>query len=132
MEEFQAAAEARLAAVWVAARVHAIGGVPPTPATPYAAVGVDAPGYTNTNSAGQMGGKRHTIAVQIVGADKGEVDFGIERAEAAFLEHSLSVAGFDCAPPNPEDVVSSPVIRDPDAGGQLVCTVLYPFTAYPV
>jgi hypothetical protein len=132
VREFQAAAEARLAAVWMSARVHPIGGVPASPATPYAAVGVDSPSYTNGNLAAQAGGQRHTIAVQVVGANKAEVDFGAEKAAAAFVEHSLAVAGFDCAPPNPEDVVSSPVIRDPDAGGVLVCTVLYPFTAYPI
>jgi hypothetical protein len=131
VREFQTASEDRLKAVWTASRVYPIGGVPGSPATPYAALGVDSPAYTNGNLAAQAGGRRHTIAVQVVGANKAEVDFGAEKVAAAFLEHSLSVAGFDCAPPNPEDVVSSPVIRDPDAGGVLVCTVLYPFTAYP-
>lgn len=132
MKALQVAAVARAEAVWNAAQVHEIGGVPDSPTTPYLAVSVTGPGPGGSaRSGGSNGGSAmHRTVVQAVGRTAGEVAFAVEKATAAFVGHRLTVAGSRCtAPRDPE--VASPVIRDPDAGGLLTCTLTFPFAVTP-
>jgi hypothetical protein len=134
VREIQAAALAAAKAAWnvTPTQTYEIGDVAPSPATPYNVVGVTSPAARNKRGDGTTGSKGYSITVQSVGRTASEVAFAVEKGEAAFLDKRLTVSGFDVSAPDPDEVVSSPVIRDPDAGGLLVCTVVYPITAYPV
>jgi hypothetical protein len=127
-----AAALAAARAAWnlTPTQVHPAGGVPASPPTPYLVLSVTsgAPGNYRARS---HGSKKHYIVVQAVGKTIDEVAFAVDKADAAFEDKALTVAGFDCTESNGEDRTASTVIRDPDAGGLLTCTVLYPFYAYP-
>lgn len=123
------AALARLEAVWNPAQVHAIGAVPVSPVTPYAAVSVSSGSAENYRLCGAHGSRSYRIVVQAVGKSISEIGNPIEAADTAFLDTKLAIAGFDTTPAQVE--VSSPIIRDPDAGGLLSCTLTYTFAAYP-
>lgn len=126
MKSLQTAAMAQAEAAWLADRVHAIGAVPTTPAKPYLTVGV-ASGSAQSYSLNEAHGTRtHRLVVMAVGTTATEVGFAVEKADAAFLDRSLTVTGIDCGPISVES--SSPIIRDPDDNGLLVCTVVYTFT----
>lgn len=131
MLQFADAAVARAAAVWPQGRVYALGDVPELPGTPYVVLSVTsgAPGNYRLNV--EHGSKGYRIVVQAVGKTLHEVAFAVDKVDAAFEDQRLVVAGFDTTPAAGDERVSSPVIRDADAGGLLTCTVLYPFTAYP-
>ena len=129
MRALNAAAVARAEAVWIAERVHEIGEVPDSPATPYVAISASAGSTENHRNDGTHGSRGHRIVAQAVGRTVGEVGFAVEKAEAAFLDHRLAVPGFDTTPATVE--VASPIIRDPDAGAYLLCTLTFTFQAYP-
>lgn len=130
MEAENVAALAAARAAWNATQVHQVGGVPSTPATPYLTVSVTS-GAPGNYRARFHGSEKHYIVVQAVGKNASEVAYAVDKADAAFQDKALVVAGFDCTESGGEDRTASTVIRDPDAGGLLTCTVLYPFTAYP-
>lgn len=130
MEAENAAALGAARAAWNVTQVHELGGVPPTPVTPYLAVSVTS-GAPGNYRARFHGSSKHYIVVQAVGKNLSEVAFAVDKADAAFQDKALVVAGFDCTESGGEDRTASTVIRDPDAGGLLTCTVLYPFTAFP-
>lgn len=111
--------------------MYPLGDVPELPGTPYVVLSVDSgtPGNYRLNV--EHGSKAYRIVTQAVGRTLREVGFAVEKLDAAFEDRRLIVAGFDTTPAAGDERVSSPVIRDPDAGGLLTCTVLYPFTAYP-
>lgn len=117
-------------AAWNTPQVHQTGGVPPTPTTPYLALSVTA-GAPGNYRARFHGSKKHYIVVQAVGKTVDEVAFAVDKADAAFEDKALVVSGLDCTEAGGEDRTASTIIRDPDAGGLLTCTVLYPFHAYP-
>lgn len=118
-------------AVWTVTptRVHQVGSVPPGPATPYLVLSVSSGSAENYRMSADHGSRSYRIVAQAVGADADEVSFAVTKLDLALLDKRLTVAGFDCSPCQPE--VSSPVIRDPDGGGFLTCTLTYTFTAYP-
>lgn len=132
MKAIHAAALARAEAVWNATQVHEIGGVPASPVTPYLALSVTGPGPGGSaRSGGSNGGAAvHRTVVQAVGRTAGEVAFAVEKATAAFVGHRLVVAGKRTTAPRDAEV-ASPVIRDPDAGGLLTCTLTFPFAVTP-
>jgi hypothetical protein len=127
----QTAAVAALRAAWKPAQVHEQGKVPASPTTPYAVVGVTTSAPTTPNNNGQWGSKFFRVVIQFVGKSTTELSAPVEAADEAFLDKSLAVEGWDVAPPDPSDVVSSQPFRDMDAGGLLTCTVLYPMYAFP-
>lgn len=110
---------------WNAAQVHEVGAVPAGPGTPYLALSVTAPGDTNYRIGGRSGSRAAWIVVQAIGKNAGEIDFAIAKADAAFLGKRLSGS----TPARRDD--PSTVIRDPDAGGLLTCTLVYRFTTTP-
>ena len=130
MKAENVAALAKARAAWNLSQVWPTGGVPSTPTTPYLAVSVTS-GAPENYRARFHGSKKHYIVVQAVGKTIDEVAFAVDKADAAFEDKALTVAGLDCTESGGEDRVASTVIRDPDAGGLLTCTVLYPFHAYP-
>lgn len=124
------AALAAFEAAWKPAQVHLIGAVPTSPVTPYAAISVSSGSAENYRLHGEHGSRSYRIVVQAVGKSVSEIGFPVDGADAAFLDKRLTIAGYDTTPAQAE--VSSPIIRDPDAGGLLSCTLTYTFTAYPV
>jgi hypothetical protein len=121
MRELSAAAIARVQVVWTQGRVYEVGSVPATPVTPYLMLSVGSGSGENYTLDEELPGTRsHRLAVQAVGKTADEVEFAVEKADAAFLGTRLDA---DCTPLHPE--VSSPIFRDPDAGGLLTCTVTY-------
>jgi len=130
MKAFNTAAIAAQQAAWTQGRVYKLGEVPASPVTPYLVESVTA-GAPGNYRARFHGSKKHYIVVQAVGKTYDEVAFAVEKADAAFEDKALVVSGFDCTESDGEDRTASTVIRDPDAGVLLTCTVLYPFTAYP-
>lgn len=106
---------------WNANQVHETGGVPTNPVTPYLVLSVTAPGDTNYRAGGRSGSRSAWVVVQAVGKSAAEVDFAIVKADAAFLGKRLSGS----TPARRDD--PSTVIRDPDAGGLLTCTLVYRF-----
>jgi hypothetical protein len=126
----QAAAVARLEAVWLADRVHDVGDVPGSPATPYVVVSASAGMAENHLNCGTHGSKAHRVIVQCVGATAAEVGFALEKADAAFQDHALVITGYDTTPATAE--LEANVIRDPDGGALLVVTQTYTFAAYPI
>lgn len=129
-ENVAALAAARAAWNVTPPQTHPAGGVPTSPTTPYNVISVTS-GAPGNYRARFHGSKKHYIVVQSVGKTVDEVAFAVDKADAAFEDKALVVAGFDCTEAGGEDRTASTVIRDPDAGGLLTCTVLYPFTAYP-
>lgn len=123
------AARTALEAVWTADRVHEPGAVPDTPATPYAVVSVPAPGDTNYRNGGRGGSQSSRIVAQVVGANLSEVAFAVDKCDTAYLGQRLPVTGVNVSAARRE--VQSPVIRDPDTGGLLTCTLTYTFTSTP-
>lgn len=124
--------EAALAAgeaAWNASQVHQTGSVPPSPLTPYNVLSVTAPGDTNARIGGRGGSQSAWVVVQAVGKDLGEVMFAVGKADAAFLGKRLTATGVRCSPTTRSD--PSPVVRDPDAGGLVSCTLVYRFTTSP-
>lgn len=107
---------------WNANQVHPTGGVPASPVTPYLVLSVTAPGDTNPRAGGRSGSRAAWVVVQAVGRTADEVDFAVSKADAAFLGKRLNGST-----PALRDV-PSPLLRDPDAGGQLTCTLVYRFT----
>ena len=130
MKAFNDAAIAAAAAAWNTTQVHKINEVGSTPVTPYLVLSVTS-GAPGNYRARFHGSSKHYIVVQAVGKNVSEVAFAVDKADVAFQDKALVVAGFDCTESGGEDRTASTVIRDPDAGGLLTCTVLYPFTAYP-
>lgn len=110
---------------WNANQVHETGGVPASPVTPYLVLSVTAPGDTNYRAGGRSGSRAAWVVVQAIGKNAGEVDFAIGKADAAFLGKRLSGS----TRTRRDD--PSPLIRDPDAGGLLTCTLVYRFTTTP-
>lgn len=129
MREFQAAVVAAAEAAWNASQIYEVGAVPTSPVTPYSVVGVSSGAMITRRLSTEAAGSGYRIAVQAVGKNASEVGFAVEKADSAFADTRLSVTGFDCSPCLVE--VSSPIIRDPDGGGFLTCTLTYTFTAYP-
>ena len=129
MREFQTALMTALEGAWNTTQVHAVGDVPGTPVTPYLVASVGSGGSVDYRFTGESGSSGYRVAVQAVGKTTGEVGFAVEKSDAALLDKSLTVAGFDCTPCRAE--ASSAVIRDPDGGVYLTCTLTYTFTAYP-
>ena len=132
MRAFNNAAVAALEAVMPADRVHKVGEVPPEPVTGYAVVSVGSPGYSNVRNDASAGGKGYRITVMCVGRNADEVSWVADKAEQAFVNGRLTVAGYAVTPVAADEVVSGPIIRDPDGGGFLTCTLLYPVNAYPI
>jgi hypothetical protein len=116
-------------AVWNANQVHAAGEVPGSPVTPYLALSVTAPGDTNYRAGGRGGSQSAWTVVQAVGKTANEVDFAVTKADAAFLGKRLTVTGKKATPARRD--APSTIIRDPDAGGLLTCTLVYRFTLNP-
>lgn len=127
MSVFGAAAIAAARAAWITERVHEVGKVPATPATPYLVMSVSTGSAENYSLAAEHGSRSYRVVVQAIGASDGEVGFAVDKAESAFLDNRLTVAGFDTTPCAPE--VSSQIIRDPDGGALLSMTLTYTFTA---
>jgi hypothetical protein len=130
VEAENTAALAAARAAWNSTQVWPVGGVPSTPTTPYLVVSVTA-GAPGNYRARFHGSKKHYIVVQAVGKTVGEVSRAVDKADAAFEDKALTISGFQCTETNGEERTASPVIRDPDGGVLLTCTVLYPFYAYP-
>lgn len=131
MRDLNAAALARATSTWPDGRVYLLGEVPPSPVTPYVvlSVGSGAPsGYTLDVTHGL---KLHRLVAQGFGRTIAEVGFAVEKIDAAFTDHVLTVAGSECGPMAGDERVASPVTRDPDVDGLLGCTVLLPFTVSP-
>jgi hypothetical protein len=116
-------------AAWNANQVHATGEVPGSPVTPYLALSVTAPGDTNYRAGGRGGSQAAWVVVQAVGKTANEVDVAVTKADAAFLGKRLTITGKK--PTRALRDVPSPLIRDPDAGGLLTCTLVYRFTLNP-
>ena len=129
MDAFQDAAVAAAVAAWRVEQVHEVGKVPATPQMPYLVMSVSSGSVENYLLSADHGSRSYRIVAQAVGKTASEVAFAVEKVDEAYLDKSLTVAGFDCSPCRPE--VSSPVIRDPDGGSLLSATVTYTFTAYP-
>lgn len=127
MREVLDAAETRQVAVWLDARVHRAGEVPASPVTPYNVISCDSGMPENYRIIAQHGSRQFRVIVQSVGATVGECAFAIEKADAAFLDHALTVDGFDAAPCRLE-IPGSPR-RDQDAGGLMYALSTYTFTA---
>lgn len=117
---------------WRPTQVHEVGKVPASPVTPYAVVSVSTSSRGNVNMAGQSGSVAFRVVIQCFGKTLTEISAPIEAADAVFLSGPLAVEGWDTAPVDPSEVVSSQVIRDPDGGGLLACTLIYPITAFPL
>lgn len=131
MKAFNTAAVTRAKSVWLADRVHKLGAVPATPATPYLIVSVTSQRPDNVRGDGDHGSAGYRAIAQAVGRTYDEVAFAVEKSDVAFLEGALVVPGYDVTPVAGDELVSSPVIRDPDDNGLLTCTVIYPFHAFP-
>lgn len=129
MLAFQNAAVAAAEAAWVAERVHEVGDVPGKPATPYMALAVSSGAGSTYSLLSARGSQAYRLVAQVVGRTAGEVAIGVEKADGAFLDRPLVVAGYDTTPMRSE--VASPIIRDPDAGVLLSVTLTYTFHAYP-
>lgn len=132
MEAENAAALAAARAAWNATQVWPTGGVPTTPTTPYLVVSVTAGAGQSYTLDTSYGVKAYRVVVQAVGKTIGEVSRAIDKADVAFEDKRLTIPGMDCTPLAGSERVASPVIRDPDGGGLLTCTVLYPFAVTPV
>ena len=130
MRDIYTAALATMRAAYKPAQVHEANKVPVSPTTPYAVVSVSS-GAPGNARAGQWGSKSYRVVIQCFGKTMGELVAPCEAANAAFLNKSLQVEGWDVGPPHPEEVVSSQPIRDPDGGTLLACTLIYPLHAYP-
>ena len=125
-----AAAVGALSDAMPAGRVHRPNEVPDAPVTGYAVVSVDSGATTTYRAGSHSGGSRsHRIVVQAVGRNVDEVTWVVDRAHAVFIDRALSVPELRCTPCRAE--VSSPIIRDPDAGAYLSCTLTYTFTSTP-
>ena len=129
MKAENAAAVAALEVVWAANQVHQPGAVPGSPATPYAVVSVPSPGDTNYRAGARSGSESSRVVAQVIGENLAELAFGVEKCDAAYLGKRLVIPGRSCTPCRRE--VQSPVLRDPDAGGLLTCTLTYTFTTTP-
>lgn len=127
MKAENTAALAALKAAWNPAQVHEVGKVPATPVTPYAVPSVGSGAAGNYSLAAEHGTKSYRIAVQVFGKSVGEVGALVDVVDNTFLDKALSVPGYDTTPSAGE--VSSPIIRDPDGGGLLMCLLTYTFTA---
>lgn len=124
MRHLQAAALTRGRAAWNSNQVHQVGAVPASPSTPYYVVSVGSGGGdTYTLDETEPGTRPYRVAVVAVGKTAAEVGFAVEKADAAFVGHRLTP---ECTPARAE--VSTPVIRDPDGGALLVCTLTYTTT----
>lgn len=121
-----AVAVAAAEAAWNANQVHETGDVPGSPVTPYLVLSVTAPGDTNHRVGGRGGSQAAWTVVQAVGKKAAEVEFAVAKADAAFLGKRLTTAS---SPSRRDD--PSPIIRDPDAGGLLTCTLVYRFATNP-
>lgn len=127
MREVLTAAKARQIAAWRTEQVHLAGEVPANPEMPYNSLSCDSglPGdYLMT---ADHGSRSFRLAVQSVGTDADECAFAIEKADAAFLDQALTVAGFKVSKARLE-IAGSPR-RDLDAGGLMVALSTYTFTA---
>jgi hypothetical protein len=122
-----AAAVARAGAVWTPDRVHRTGEVPDLPSLPYLAVSVDNGFPGNYLRSADHGSRSFRVAVQCVGGTVNECMGAAEKADTAFLDQSLSVAGWDCGPCRTE--LAATPRRDPDAGGLLYALATYMYTA---
>lgn len=108
--------------------VHRPGEVGDNPATGYAVVSVSSGSAENYALCGSHGSRGYRIVVQAVGKDVDEVAYVVDKADAAFLDHRLTVTGYDTTPARSE--IASPIIRDPDAGVYLTCTLTFTFNAF--
>lgn len=123
------AAAARAEAVWNAAQVHEVGGVPATPATPYLVVSATGGADENYQVDGKGGSTSHGVVVQCFGKSASEVGFALDKADAAFKGHRLTIAGFDTTAATAQ--LEANIYRDPDAGSLLMVTQTYAFHIYP-
>lgn len=128
MRTLQQAAVDRLRTTLEDDRVHEPTAVPKSPTTPYALVSVTS-GAAGNHRGGVHGSRDHRLVVQVVGRTFGECGFVVDATETAFQDHRLQALALDVSPLNSE--IASPVIRDPDGGALLTCTLTYTFTAYP-
>lgn len=129
MRAFTTAAVARAEAVWNAAQVHEVGGVPDVPTTPYVVISVSGGAAANHRLSGEHGSKARRIIVMCVGKSASEVGFALEKADAAFQDHRLVVTGYDTTLATAE--LEANIARDPDGGALLTVTQTYQFHAYP-
>lgn len=121
MRELSTAALSAAETAWNTGQVHKLGEVPASPVTPYLVVSVGSgSGENYTLDEEDPGTRTHRLAAQAVGRDAAEVEFAVEKADLAFIGVRLDAS---CTPCHPE--ASSPIIRDPDGGGLLTCTVTY-------
>ncbi len=132
-EAFLAAIVSRLTSSWAAGRVYPLRAVPGEAVTPYLAVSLSSPAPEHASGDGSSRARRYRVAVQAIGRTSNECLRAAEKVYTAFDGHSLTVAGFDVTPPDPEQWVSSNPSDDNDAegGGLLSATVTFPLYAYP-
>ena len=128
-----AAIISRLTSSWPQGRVYALGDVPGEAISPYLAVSLSTPAPEHASGDGSSRARRYRVAVQSIGRTSKECLRAAERVYAAFDGHSLVLAGYDIAPPDPDEWVSSNPRDDNDAeaGGLLSATVTFPLYAYP-
>lgn len=126
------AAVAALEAAWPAGHVYRVGAVPTTsaPPTPYAVVSVDSGLRRNYRGSSSATSRYYRISVQCVGASYDQAAFAAERADVAFLDNRLTIAGFAATPCRDETATS--IQRDPDGGVRMYGLRTYTFTTNPV
>ena len=123
------AAVAALQATWPQGRTYRVGAVPTNPVTPYNVVSVDSGISRNYRRAAGASSRLHRLSVQSVGRDAAEIAFAVERAQTAFLDKRLAVAGKAATPCREE--TPADVQRDPDGGVLLYAFQSFQFTTTP-
>lgn len=130
MEAIEAAAFDALVAAWRPELVFETGDVPTTAPSPHIAMSTSSGSAENYRLSAQHGSRSYRTVVQAFGKTASEVAFAVDKADSAFLDQRLVVAGFDCTPAQVE--VASPLLTDPDDNVWLYKTLTYTFTAYPL
>lgn len=123
------AAVAAAKAAWPQGRTYRVGEVPPSPVTPYNVVSVDSGLARNYRRASRASSRHHRLSVQSVGATVGETQFAVEKAQTAFLDKRLTLAGHTATPCREE--TSADVQRDPDGGVMFYALQTFTFTTSP-
>lgn len=123
------AALERLRAVWSAGKVYAVGDAIDKDTTPYAIVSVDSGLRINYRRSSRAVNRTHRISVQVVGDTYREAAFAAEKADAAFLDHSLAVTGARATPCR--DETATDLQRDPDGGVLIYGLRTYTFLTNP-
>ena len=120
----QSAVVAKLRATWTTAgRIHNVGEVPGSPATPYLDVAVAGGTPRNYKVGSRHSSKFYRATVRAFGKNVAEVGFAFEKAEAALLDERIAAGYTPCR----GEVATTP-IRDPDGGGLLMIVRTYTFT----